>query len=139
MYYTLPSMFTRLTMHRASFVALLAIVMLSVAPTVSKVLASEPASTNWVEVCTVEGTKWLSSSDFGLSVLPSHQRDPVQAHDHQSDCPFCSLQLAKFVPIASSSCDVQQALLPLPLLFYKAPKPLFAWAHSRSRAPPLAA
>lgn len=87
----------------------------------------------------MEGTKWLSSSDFGLSVLPSHQRDPVQAHDHQSDCPFCSLQLAKFVPIASSPCDVQQALSPLPLLFYKAPKPLFAWAHSRSRAPPLAA
>lgn len=139
MYYTPSTMFTRLSMHRTSFVALLAIVMLSVVPTVSKVLASEPASNNWVEVCTVEGTKWLSASGLEQGVLASHQNNPAQSHDHQGDCPFCSLQLAKFVSVGSSSCDVEQALLRLPRLFYKAPKPLFAWAHSRSRAPPLAA
>jgi hypothetical protein len=132
-------MFNVIQLRRTSFIALLAIVMLSVAPTVSKVLAADHAGANLVEVCTVEGTKWLSSAEFGLGALPSHQGDPGQDHNHQSDCPFCSLQLAKFVLIASSSCDVQQAFSPLPPLFYTALKPLFAWAHSRSRAPPLVA
>jgi hypothetical protein len=129
-------MFDLAQIRRISFVALVAMVMVVFAPTVSKVVAAERVSSNLVEVCTVEGMKWVSVSEIQQNGSAGQQHEPASAHDHGGDCPYCNLQTTKFLSVASQSFATTSVVSLLPPLFYKASKPLFAWAHSRSRAPP---
>ena len=130
-------MFTLAQLRRTSFIALLAMVTLALAPAVSKVVAAERVDSNLVEVCITEGTKWLPASELGQAALAGHDQGPSSVHDHDGDCPYCSLQTTKFLSSVIQSCTTTKSVALLPPLFYQAPKPLFAWAHSRSRAPPL--
>jgi hypothetical protein len=130
-------MFDLAQIRRTAVVALLAMVMVVFAPTISKVVASERVGSDLVEVCTVEGMKWVSVSEIQQASLVGQQHEPVGAHDHGSECPYCSLQTTKYLGVASQSFATAPVVSLLPPLYYKAPKPLFAWAHSRSRAPPI--
>ena len=132
-------MFHLTQLRRISFVALFAMVMVVLAPTVSKVIAVERVDSNLVEVCTTEGTKWVAVAELGQGDSSAHQQDPPSLHEHGGDCAYCSLQTTKFLSVSSQSFATTSAVSPLPSLFYQASKPLFAWAHSRSRAPPLSA
>jgi len=123
-------------LRRTSFIALLSMVMLALAPTVSKVIAAERTDSNLVEICTTEGTKWLSASELGQAASAGHDQGPSSAHNHGGDCPYCNLQTTNFLSSVVQSCVATKSVALLPSLFYQAPKPLFAWAHSRSRAPP---
>ena len=129
-------MFDLAQIRRTAVVALLAMVMVVFAPTISKVVASERVGSDLVEVCTVEGMKWVSVSEIQQASSVGQQHEPVGAHDHGGDCPYCSLQTTKFLSVASQSFATTSVVTLLPPLFYKASKPLFAWAHARSRAPP---
>jgi hypothetical protein len=131
-------MLTLVQLRRTSFIALLAMVMLALAPTVTKVIAAERVDSNLVEVCTTEGTKWLSASELGQAASAGHDQGPSSLHDHGGDCPYCNLQTTKFFSSVVLSCATVKSVALLPPLLYQAPKPLFAWAHSRSRAPPSA-
>jgi len=131
-------MFDLAQIRRTAVVALLAMVMVVFAPTISKVVASERVGSDLVEVCTVEGMKWVSVSEIQQASSVGQQHEPVGAHDHGGDCPYCSLQTTKYLGFASQSFATTSVVSLLPPLFYQAPKPLFAWAHSRSRAPPSA-
>ena len=126
-------------LRRVSFVALVAMLMVVFAPTVSKVIAAERAGSNFVEVCTTEGTKWVALSEIQQASPAGQQHEPASAHDHGGDCPYCSLQTAKVLATATQSFATTSVVSLFPPLFYQASKPLFAWAHSRSRAPPLSA
>ena len=127
-------MFDLAQIRRTAFVALMAMLLLALAPTVSKLVAAERATTNVVEVCTTEGTKWLPASELVQTPSAGHDQGPSSLHG--GDCPFCSLQTAKFLTSEAQSFAATPVVSLLPPLFYQAPKPLFAWAHSRSRAPP---
>jgi hypothetical protein len=131
-------MFDLAQIRRTAVVALLAMVMVVFAPTISKVVASERVGSDLVEVCTVEGMKWVAVSEIQQASSVGQQHEPVGAHDHGGDCPYCSLQTTKYLGVASQSFATTSVVSLLPPLFYQAPKPLFAWAHSRSRAPPSA-
>ena len=135
----LSLMLNLVKLRRTSFFALAAMVMLALAPTVSKVMAAERVDSNLVEVCTTEGTKWLSASELGQAVSAGHDQGPSSLHYHGGDCPYCNLQTTKFLSSVVQSCAITKSVALLLPLFYQAPKPLFAWAHSRSRAPPLSA
>jgi hypothetical protein len=124
-------------LRRISALALVAMVMVVFAPTISKVVAAERVDSNLVEVCTVEGMRWVSVSGIQLTDSSAHPQEPSSLHDHGGDCPYCNLQSTKFLSVASPSFAAAPVVSLLPSLFYQAPKPLFAWAHSRSRAPPL--
>ena len=132
-------MFNLAQLRRTAVVALLAMVMVVFAPTVSKVIAAERVDSNLVEICTTQGTKWVAVAELGQGDSSVHQQDPTSLHEHGDDCPYCSLQTTKFLSVASQSFATAPVVSLLPPLFYQAPKPLFAWAHSRSRAPPLSA
>ena len=131
-------MFNLAQLRRTSFIALLAMVILALAPTVSKVIAAERVDSNLVEVCTTEGTKWVSASEPGQAASAGHDQGPSLLHDHGGDCPYCNLQATKFLSSVVQSCATTKSVALLPPLFYQASKPLFAWAHVRSRAPPSA-
>jgi hypothetical protein len=132
-------MFTLAQLRRTSFIALLAMLMLALAPTVTKVIAAERIDSNLVEVCTTEGTKWLSASELGQAASAGHDQGPSSLHDHGGDCPYCNLQTTKFFSSVVQSCVATKSVALLPPLFYQAPKPLFAWALQPARAPPLSA
>jgi hypothetical protein len=123
-------------LRRTSFIALLAMVMLALAPSVSKVIAAERVDSNLVEVCTTEGTKWLSASELGQAASVGHDQGPLSVHDHGGDCPYCNLQATKFLSSSVQSCATTKSVALLPSLFYQAPKPLFARALQPARAPP---
>jgi hypothetical protein len=131
-------MFDSYQIRRISIIALLAMIMVVFAPTVSKALAADLASRNLVEVCTTDGTKWVTQSELGQVVLTSHKQGPTTLHEHSGDCPYCSLQADKVLANASLTFVTVPVESLLPALFYQAHKPLFAWTHSRSRAPPSA-
>ncbi len=131
-------MFHLAQLRRISSLALVTMVMVVFAPTISKVVASERVGSDLVEVCTVEGMKWVSVSEIQQTSSVGQQHEPASAHDHAGECPYCSLQTTKFLSVASQSFATSPVVSLLPPLFYQASKPLFAWAHARSRAPPSA-
>lgn len=119
------------------WIAALAIAMSALAPAVSKVIAAERIDSSLVEVCTTEGTKWLTASELGQVALAGHDQAPSSAHDHGGDCPYCNLQATKFLSSVVQSCATVKSVELFPPLLYQAPKPLFAWALQPARAPPL--
>lgn len=132
-------MFNLAQCRRITFIALMAMVMLALAPTITKVIASYGVKSNLVEVCTTEGTKWLSTSEIDSGqggFVTAEKPGPAQAHDHGSDCSYCHLQLAKFLPSTVQSHTATKMVALLPPLFYEAHTPLFIWANQSARAPP---
>jgi len=123
-------------LRRTAFIALMAMLMVVFAPTASKLLITEGVGAHGVEVCTTEGTKWISVSELGPAGEAAHHPDPSSGSEHGGDCPYCSLQTAQFISPSAQSFAATHTARALPPLFYRAPAPLFAWAHSRSRAPP---
>ena len=129
-------MFDLKQIRRTTFIALLAMIMLALAPTVSKLITTNRSNVNLVEVCTTEGSKWLSISDLVQASSVNNDHVPASINDH-GECYYCNLQTSNFLPSVVNPCITSKSAAILPPLFYQAPKPLFAWTHSRSRAPPI--
>jgi hypothetical protein len=112
-------------------IALIAILLGALAPTISHALRSG-GSAAWVEVCTVLGAKWVTNE-------ASHPGESTPATAHLSeDCPHCALQahspaLPSAPQIGLISSSPQFAV---PLLFLLASHPLHAWTSAQPRAPP---
>jgi hypothetical protein len=77
----------------ASWVAMLAIVFASLAPTLSHAIATESAPlTLWQEICTAQGTKFISSVVTLSSEQVDKQQDSQSMQPHVGaleHCPFC--------------------------------------------------
>jgi len=118
---------TRLT----SWIAVLAILLASLAPSLSQAFASGTGS-NWVEVCTTQGSKWITPGDDGT------KRAPAAAHvlDH---CPYCSVHAPTLglPPVVSLTRLPLQLAHEVPRAFLAAPRTLHAWVTAQPRAPPL--
>ena len=111
--------------QRASRVALFAILVAVSAPTVTAILAAERGIEQGLEICTAEGIQ--------VVVDPTNSQLPPA---HSDGCSYCHLSPVVPLPtVAVQHVQMSRAQL-LPPLFLRAPRPLFAWAHSRSRAPP---
>jgi hypothetical protein len=122
---------TRTHRRLTSWIAALAILLASLAPALSHALAPAMGS-NWVEICTTQGSKWIQAGEDGLEHAPASGH----ALEH---CPYCSLHVpALGLPPAT---DLAQPPLGLchevPLAFLSAPLTLHAWVSALPRAPPL--
>lgn len=97
-------------------------------------LGAVTAQSNWIEVCTASGMKWVSPPSG------TDTRTPTDDHaQHQSGhCPWCSAYAAAMGMPPSPLVPWQAPLTGrvLPSLFLAAPEPLFAWASAQARAPP---
>ncbi len=84
-----------------------------------------------VEICTSVGTIRVA-----LEQNTAGEDLPIP-HAQHSDCPYCHLKCHSLA-WAPRMAFAEPAMGPLVApLFLHAPKPLFAWAHVRSRAPPI--
>jgi hypothetical protein len=119
-----------------SWFAILAILGGAVAPTISHALAKETNNTaHWSEICSTQETKVSLDSDGDEEGHLAHR---AQHSLHFEHCPFCVLHAA-----GMPSDQKHYFLFPVaqetlyPLLFFSAPRPLFAWSVANPRAPPI--
>lgn len=114
-----------------TWIAILAVLMASLAPSVSHALGLSNGA-SWIEVCTAQGSKWQQSdSDDSRSA-------PAAAHVLEH-CPYCSIHapalgLPPVPEVVPLSLDLKDEF---PLAFLAAPRTLHAWVSAQPRAPPL--
>jgi Protein of unknown function (DUF2946) len=117
--------------HRLTgWIAALAILLASLAPSLSHALGSAEGS-SWIEICTSQGSKWVEAGDDNSAPAPT----AGHVFEH---CPFCSIQ----APVLGLPPSPELVPLPIeghgefPPAFYAAPRTLHAWVSARPRAPP---
>jgi hypothetical protein len=115
--------------HLAHWIAIIAVLMSSVAPTVSQAVSlTQNGQGISIEVCTTTGLKMTQVIDA------SDADESAQATGH---CPLCVVHGNYALPLnheLSFAKPVNSNIYPQ--LFYQSPKPLFAWVALPSRAPP---
>jgi hypothetical protein len=123
------------TQRFSAWLACFAILLASLAPSISHALAAVDGSTSlFDEICTASGIKSVKPGD----ALKSKISSPAQNNLHFEHCPFCSSHAnTTGLPL---SVEFQLPVLIghdlRPVLFYQSPRSLFIWAAAQSRAPP---
>jgi hypothetical protein len=115
-----------------SWIAALAILLASLAPSLSHAQGSVKAA-SWIEICTSQGSKWIAEPTDS----PIAPAAPTASHVFEH-CSVCSIHAPALglPPIPG--------LVPLPIeghgefppAFHAAPRTLHAWVSARPRAPP---
>ncbi|MDZ7813785.1 MAG: DUF2946 family protein [Ideonella sp.] len=120
-------------LRRCSWIALLAVFGLALAPTISHAVAHANGATPWTEICTPQGIKLVSLTG---EELPADATLSPHSLEH---CALCGLAASPAAPPAASAGPAlhQGLSQAVPELFLQAPRPLFAWASAQPRAPPL--
>lgn len=115
--------------HLSHWIAIAALLMSSLAPTISQAVSlAENGQGISIEVCTTTGVKMTQVIDA------NEMEESSQVGSH---CPLCVVHGHFVLPINQSLDFAKpQAHSIYPQLFYKSPKPLFAWVSLPSRAPP---
>ena len=125
--------FDRAARKLTSWVAILAILMGALAPTISHALAPVTGQA-WLEVCSTAGIRWVKAEPSDSEQSPAG-KSGAHWFDH---CPDCSIQADLLaLPAGAGGAAV---LLPLsfevPAAFLAAPRTLHAWVSAQPRAPP---
>jgi hypothetical protein len=118
--------------HLAHWIAIIAVLMGSVVPTVSQAVSlTQNVQGMSIEICTTTGVKMTHVIDLGIA---GNTEDLAQSGEH---CPLCVIHDNQALPLnlgLSFAKPVNSNIYPQ--LFYQSPKPLFAWVVLPSRAPP---
>ncbi|WP_137938093.1 DUF2946 domain-containing protein [Chitinivorax sp. B] len=120
--------------HRfISWLAILAVLMGALVPTISYAMKTPSAESGWVEVCTANGMKWINTAG-ALVDSPSS----LPSDHHIKHCPYCNLHTdqADLPPAASLSLPVMPFTSLVPDRFLSAHTTLHAWVAVQPRAPP---
>jgi hypothetical protein len=121
--------------HLAHWIAIIAVLMSSVAPTVSQAVSlAQHGQGISIEICTTTGVKMTQVIDTSIANVASDAGEAAQAN---GDCPLCVVHGSYVLPLnheLSFAKPVNSNIYPQ--LFYQSPKPLFAWVALPSRAPP---
>jgi hypothetical protein len=122
-------------LHRSAWLALTALLLAAVAPALAHVF-SEPTRTDWVEVCTAQGAKWVPVAQTEGT---DGERAPLSAHGSIDHCPYCTLQAvpallqrddaARLRVLAGASRKAPTTQAPIESL---------AWPRAQPRGPPRA-
>ncbi len=116
-----------------ALVAALALLLAALLPALSSArMAVRTAQSPWLVICSVHNP--LSS------VATRTAADPESSSGAEAvRCPMCLAQtpVALPTPTASAWLMVPSLSQAVPALFLSAPRPLFSWAPTRSRGPPV--
>lgn len=114
-------------LRRLAAIALMAVLGIVFAPTVSHALSAAGSGNPWAEICSIaNGT---------APVQAPTQSAPAPHLDH---CPLCGLaDGAAPIPVAVAAWDAAGGEALLPARFLHAPRTLHAWASAQPRAPPI--
>ncbi len=129
---------TRLQRRFTAWVALLALVLGALAPTVTQAMVVDSDRADWLEVCGVSGMVWVKADTGEVRDQSPDGSTPMS--DASQHCPWCTLHGgAAGLPVVALQLDLPPRLTDLPPAFYRAPLATTVWAPAQSRAPPFAA
>ncbi len=122
--------------HRrlTAWIASLAILLGALAPAVSQAVSWATGDDfRWIQICTAAGLELVAVDDAAGA-----DGEGDAAGGFAERCPCCGTHAGSFglppAPPVSFSLPVVPDLQPI--LYHRAPRPLFAWAASHPRAPP---
>ena len=118
--------------HLAHWIAIIAVLMSSVAPSVSQAVSlAQHGQGISIEICTTTGVKMTQVIDASVA------SDAGESAEANGDCPLCVVH-GNYVPTLNHELSFAKPVNSniYPQLFYQSPKPLFAWVALPSRAPP---
>lgn len=123
--------------HRrfTAWLAMLAMVLGALAPTLAQAVVASSDRAGWVEVCSVSGMIWVQA-DTGTTPSDSPSAPVADASMH---CPWCTLHggAADLPPVLVLAEPLPRQTEPPPAFFH-AVTLSGTWAVAHARAPPLA-
>lgn len=129
---------TCLVRRITAWVALLALVLGALSPTLTQAMVVGGDRTDWLQVCSVSGMVWVQPDTGEVSDQQPDGGAPMG--DASQHCPWCTLHGgAAGLPVAHALPELPPRLTDFPPAFYRAPLAATVWAPAQSRAPPLAA
>jgi hypothetical protein len=124
--------FVRIQRRFTAWLAMLALVMSALAPTVSQAVVMSSDRAEWLEVCTTTGVMWVkadsATTDDGTLPMVGHEQGCDICTHTVTGAPPVLTDIA--VPALWQSSAQPQALVSLA-------HPAVLWAPAQSRAPPL--
>jgi hypothetical protein len=138
--YTSLAMFSSARLRRVAVIALLGMFASVLAPMLAKLSVAQGTFDPFAEICTAQGFVTQQATAPTADWRGQHPAQPAGGSDnrssHSDECPYCHLQLVKLVSTHRTAVLPTSSQPSHPALFYRAPRPLFAWATKPARAPP---
>ncbi len=129
--------FSRLHRRFTAWLALLAVLLGALAPTVTHAMVLGSDRADWLEICGVSGMVWVKADTGEVSQVPPEGSSPASVASH---CPWCTLHGgASAPPVHQASLEPLSGSDLMPAALYRAPLQDKVWVTAQSRAPPLAA
>lgn len=127
--------FLRLRRRFAAWLAIVAMLLGGLAPTLAQARMVGSDRADWVEICTTTGMVWVKADTGELAQGIDGPPAGAEASPH---CPWCTLHGgASGLPPAEAVAVRPLSLAEQPPALYRAPLTNTVWATARSRAPPL--
>jgi hypothetical protein len=124
-------LFTRAQRRVCAWLAMLALVLTALAPTLAQAVVSNTDRGDWVQICSASGMVWIQA-DPGAG---DPQSAPMAGAGMQ--CPWCSLHSpAAGLPPATALRVAAAAPAPLVVRVALAASPVGVWTSAPARAPP---
>ncbi|MFT3799929.1 MAG: DUF2946 domain-containing protein [Burkholderiaceae bacterium] len=117
-----------------AWLALMSMLMVAAAPSVSRALAAADGSSARVTLCAEGGVRVVESSRENGDKSSGRSSGAV----HVDDCPYCSVHLAKVLPPLGLAVSVPAPPWPsMPPRFFRSARTSHAWSRAWARAPPM--
>ncbi|MES2263280.1 MAG: DUF2946 domain-containing protein [Pseudomonadota bacterium] len=136
-----------------AWIALCAVLLNALVPSVSHAVAYAKGSPPLWEICRADGTRLVGSGDIDFATVTSvtgsgsgsgkkltvQQKPKPAGMAMTGDCGYCAVHAGSFglPPSALSGLPVAGGHSLYSFLFYRAPQPLATWSASRPRGPPV--
>lgn len=122
-----------MTLHRihrrfTAWLAMLALVMSALAPTVSQAVVMSSDRGDWLEVCSTTGVMWVKAD------LAAADDSTVPMAGHEQGCDICTHGAPPVLKGTNALAMVQPSARPQALA--ASAHPAVLWAPAQSRAPP---
>jgi hypothetical protein len=123
---------TRVQRRFTAWLAMLALVLSTLAPTLAQAVAASSDRSDWVQICSATGMVWVQAD------LAAADPDSAPLADMGMQCPWCSLHSpAAGLPPAPALGVASAAPASLASRFAGTPPPTSVWIAAPARAPPL--
>jgi hypothetical protein len=124
--------FTRVQRRFTAWLAMLALVLATLAPTLAQAVVAGSERSDWVQICSATGMVWVQADHA------AGDTESAPLADMGMQCPWCSLHSpATGLPPALASGVAAAAPPSLPQGFTAAAPPVGVWIAASARAPPL--
>lgn len=127
---------SRIQRRFTAWLAMLALVLAALAPTVAQALVAGSDRSDWVQICSATGMVWVQADDAADDAAGDTQSAPLA--DMGMQCPGCSLHSpVTGLPPALVSAVSTLAPATHPGDTTAAASPVGVWIAAPARAPPL--